>query len=1526
MILYLINNDTITCMKLPSNFKGNYWLHFTDNSGNEINLINIKAQDNSYIATSNIDTTIKYNGTYMDSAILKINNFYSLKYKNKEMYLYVMPLNDQTFKGYKFNTNEINIGRISSNDISYNHPLVADVHAKIIKSGQNYTIFSVDGGIGTYVNKRRRTEKKLKTGDSIFIAGLRIIFIGDFWLINSPGKLTSIKAEEVVIEDTQENSTIKSNPYITLYNDDDYFEKSPRFITEFEPENVVIDEPPEKKQEDDTPLLFTIGPMMTMSLTSMITVWQTINNIAGGGTIYENLPSLVMALAMIMTLIMWPTLSQKYQKKKDQRKEEERQEKYKQYLERKAEEIRNLMSREKQIMIENNVPLYQCQEIIEKRSRNLWEREIYHKDFLTVRLGIGAVKPSINVSYPEDHFTMNEDNLKELLTATVQRQEFIKDVPINISLATKNISAVVGKTDLTDKFMESILLQLMTFQSYRDLKIIILKSKSDGKMSYMKTSPHLFTDDNQMRFYADNIDDIEKISNYLSHIYNTRKYDETGKPKEYDYTYYGTYYLIIADNDIKIRHTSIIKNIVKSSINVGFSLIFRSNNLTSLPKECRLFINISGDLGKSSGYFENELVSDKQQAFQAELNNEINIYDCIEKIAKIPLRIKDSSQSLPKVLSFLEMYNVGKVEQLNAEYRWKESNPTNSLGVPIGIDENGQIFKIDLHEKMHGPHGLIAGMTGSGKSELIISYILSMAVNFHPYEVSFVLIDYKGGGLTGAFENRNSGSSLPHLAGTITNLDDSTMNRSLASIHAEIERRQRVFNEAKELLGESTIDIYKYQRLYREGKVSKPISHLMIISDEFAELKQQKPEFMQELISAARIGRSLGVHLILATQKPSGIVDDQIWSNSKFKISLRVQDRQDSNEVIGRPDAAALVDVGRFYLQVGYNEFFALGQSAYTGLPYYPEEKKMKKVDTSINFINNIGNVIKSADEDVVALKAQGEEIGNIVDYLIDISNRENIHIEKLWLDELRDIIILSGLINKYGYTPIKNNINPAIGEFDDPDNQRQGIVTLPLTNGGNTIIYGMSGSGKEDLITTMIYSIIIGHDAREVNVYILDFDAETLRIFESAPQVGGVVTSNEEEKITNLFKMINSIIEKRKGILSKYSGDINLYNSKEQVPLSTIVIVINNYEAFSEMYDACNDALISISRDCFKYGIVFVLSASSPNSVRFRLSQNFKQIIPLQLNDKLDYRTLLGKSSVYPQNKTGRGLILLDDIYEFQTAIIDKKDKITDTIYNTCKQLKSTSIYSAPPIPVLPEKVTFDVLKDYIGKPKIGYYPVGINKDNLGIGSINFKNNFATLVSTYDPELLGGFANPLIKEFQHDEKVIVIDTMDIIKNDGTFSYYNTNLDEIVISLNNYINQLHNIYTANNFNLNSIDKTDNIMCVIVGLGNLINRIQSDNKAKFEEIFTKGVQLKKVIFTIIDTEGPISKYEYENWYKSSVNNTSGVWLGSGINDQSIIKLTKNSPDGKLVLPDSFGFMIDKGIAKTIKLLEGDKNGK
>ena len=225
-------------------------------------------------------------------------------------------------------------------------------------------------------------------------------------------------------------------------------------------------------------------------------------------------------------------------------------------------------------------------------------------------------------------------------------------------------------------------------------------------------------------------------------------------------------------------------------------------------------------------------------------------------------------------------------------------------------------------KKHHGPHGLVAGTTGSGKSETLQTYMLSLAVNYSPDDIGFFIIDYKGGGMANLFKG------LPHMIGQISNLSGNQVKRAMISIKSENRRRQRVFTE------HGVNNINAYTKLYKNGEAAQPVPHLFIIVDEFAELKKEEPDFMQELISVAQVGRSLGVHMILATQKPNGTVDDNIWSNSKFRLCLRVQDKQDSNDMLHKPDAAYITQAGRCYLQVGNDEVYELFQSGFSGAVY----------------------------------------------------------------------------------------------------------------------------------------------------------------------------------------------------------------------------------------------------------------------------------------------------------------------------------------------------------------------------------------------------------------------------------------------------------------------------------------------------------------------------------------------------------------------------------------------------------------
>ena len=1526
MIVRLIKKRKIYNFTLPTVVSGNYWITDTDYLGNSRNLINVEEEKGQWKIKSDFETKIMAGDKEIESAILRDYSLYFLKVNtdNEYVILYCSPSYDkETIRLRPRKDGELIIGNDSRDAIDFAYPLVSKQHARLIYQNKTWTIQDLNSKYGTYVNGNAVTTQKLNYGDIIFIMGLKIIVMPEFMVINNIGNY--IKYDNNIFEiegPIIQEQTEQDNPdeeQVEFFKEDDYFYRAPRFKTKIEDANITIDPPPGKEGEDKTPLIYTLGPMMTMGMMSVMMMYSSLSGVIDGSKDFSSsLPSIIMATAMLASMMLWPMLTRRYQNKQRKKHEQMRQKKYLDYVGQKREAIQNEMKLQRQILIDNYLPLQNTEEIIFKKKRSLWERELDQDDFLALRLGIGSTELQGKVNFPQEHFSLEDDNLLQEVYKLGAESTTLENVPVALSFIKNRISAIIGTAANKDQFIEGLILQMLAYHSYEDLKIVVLTDESRvEKWSYLKIAPHNWSNDKTIRYFGTNLDEVKEISLNLEKELQSRKFDDKSgemKLNEKDYHFYKPYYLIITDDYKDYRDLDLLKDVCESPINYGFSLIVVSPRLINLPNECQTFISV-GD--KKSGVFENELVANKQKEFVTDFDPNLNMHDACKILANIPIDIAKENRALPNGVTFLEMYNVGMVDQLNILNRWKSNDPTKSLQVPVGLDKSRELFKLDLHEKFHGPHGLIAGMTGSGKSEFIITYILSMAINFHPYEVSFVLIDYKGGGLAGVFESKENNIKLPHLAGTITNLDTIEMSRSLASIQSELRKRQRLFNVARDRLNESTIDIYKYQSLYRKGLVDKPISHLFIISDEFAELKDQQPEFMDQLISTARIGRSLGVHLILATQKPAGVVNDQIWSNSKFRVCLKVQDKSDSMDMIKVPDAAELKNPGRFYLQVGYNELFAMGQAAWAGAQYYPQEKRKKRVDKSIDIVDNVGNSIRSLDnqDNEIKVASQGEEVTNIVKYIIEEAKQENVKIDKLWLDRIPDLIYVDKLKEKYNYRLEKNNINPIIGEYDDPDNQRQELLTLPISNGGNTIVFGSAGSGKELMLESIVYSTITNHTPKEVNFYILDFGAETLSVFRNAPHVGEVLLSTDQEKIDNLFKMLVTISEERKKLFIDYNGsyDFYIHHGGKQLPL--IVVMINNVEAFFETYSDYEDIMGQLTRDCLKYGIVFILSTNGPNTVRYRLRQNFSQNLVLQFNDASDYGSVIaGVRKKEPSKVFGRGLIALDGIYEFQTAHSYKEEKTIDYIKVISEKLNSMFESRARRVPILPETVTHEFVKDYLNN--LNTIPVGVEKESLETATINLNKNYMYLVTGEDVSTSEKFLTGISKNILSidNSNCIIMDSLNIFNNDPS-------LERLTYDSERCTNSIETLKTIYN---NKIDNKDNstTICIITGIKSLLEKITDEEKTKLTTMLEEAVKLKTIKFILVERIDDIKQLNYEDWFKQSVDLAEGIWIGNGISNQFTLKVTTASRILREEVQEGFGYIIVKGKAALMKLMSDE----
>ncbi len=1529
MQITVIKKNELSVFTLPNNDQeaGSNYFWITDYEvGKLINLVSAEFHDGRWTLISNQNAyIIDKDNRVISEVILNEYSFYTLKntYKNEMYYLYVSPVYENTFMETLITQGSVlKFGSGESNEIIYPVSSIPKEAFVIEITEQGFHLRVSDINAAVYVNHLRvATDKYITYGDIVFLFGLKVIPMRrdgkDYLLINNPGNLLKFKVSltHVVLEKSEfsdSNETLNED----TYNVPDTFYRTPHFYKTVTTYTLNIDAPPQKRNDQGNPLILTIGPMITMSMVSIIMLISTVNSVrTGERDLSSSITSMVMAVAMLASCLLWPMLTNMYRKKQEKKYEAKRQAAYQKYIEKMEAQIRKELEIQRIVLIDNYFSIKKCQEIIKSRNAQLWQRRITDEDFLSIPVGIGDKPMSIEIRYPEEKFSIEEDNLLDMVHKLGQRKRTLNDVPITYSFYDNKVTGIVGEESTAKALLDRIVLQIMTNYSYDEVKLVTFTSIGrENAWDYIKTTPHSWANDRSMRFFGASNDDYREIVYYLDKIFQERVNSKQTSEK------HMPHYVIITDSIKSIDNYNFIKKVMTTKENLGFSIIMLVNRISSLPNECKNFMEVSR---QECNIFQSELNSEVQK-FQIDFSSIDHIYDCAKELANIPLDIKTEAEaSLVDIFQFLEMYQVGNVNQLNSWERWKKNNPVLTLQAPVGIGRNGELITLDLHEKYHGPHGLIAGTTGSGKSEFIISFVLSLAVNYHPYEVQVILIDYKGGSLAGAFINDKF--QLPHLAGTITNLDGNELNRSLASIESEVKRRQRVFNEARIVSNESTIDIYKYQKLWREGKLKDmdPIAHLFIISDEFAELKEQQPEFMDKLISVARVGRSLGIHLILATQKPGGVVDSQIWSNTRFRVCLKVQDTADSQEVLKKPDAAYLKRTGRFYLQVGYDEVYTIGQSAWAGGQYYPSTTFKKEVDTSINTINNIAYITITKESEVKEdLKSCGEELPNIVEYLSNVASKHHIQIKKLWLDKIPSKIFVDSLKSKYHFERVLFELNPVIGEYDDPSTQNQYLLTVPFSQNGNAIVYGIAGSGKEQFISSLIYSCMITYAPEEVNFYIMDFGAETMRMFKNSPYVGDIVYLNDSDKVTNLFKMLDEELNYRKQLFASYGGSFASYIKKGKY-LANYVVILNNFEAFSENYEDFVDILNQYSREAFKYGIFFLVTASNENAVRIRTKQNFSLIYALEQNDESDFSAILGNCrGKMPAKIKGRGLFKKNSIYEFQTAsIVKDNEDLNMYVSKYCDAIYEKTKYRAKRIPILPEVVDYEYVKNEID---YSYnMVVGVNKDTLHIEKYNLKKDPINFVCSY--EIVDTIS--FIKAFS-------LECMDIPTTDFLFlnsteydfsdmpyqnRIYDKKFDIVFEQLASYIDNVFKIYQEADYNEEVLKRQKGIICFVFGVYDVINKLRDETKQKITEMMKQDTQMNLVTFVFVENPDLLRNFLYDEWFKTASDTSRGIWVGNGVADQSFLKISKIRREDREDISNEYGFVVNTSKIYRIKLL-------
>lgn len=1028
--------------------------------------------------------------------------------------------------------------------------------------------------------------------------------------------------------------------------------RSPRMMFKFDDSPIEILVPPTKPAKPKTNIVLQLMPALAMMAVTVITRSGIIPGLNTG-----NASFLIFSISTMSVGIMTTIISFIHNRKTYKRDIAEWKSDYFSYIERKKGEIELEREDERNALLDIYPSLESLRDYVKKFSGRLFERSPEDPDFLDIRVGLGEVpaKRKVSVSRSEEHVKV-ENELAMIPEQICEQYKMLKKSPILIHPKASGSIGVVGSKEDSYDFCKSVLFDLCTMHSYEDLQVVILIPGSEKKrFLWAKWLPHINNMSNGMRGIVCDDESRDNVFEYL-YALMTQRSALKSQNAEYDPL---PYYVVFVLEEWGLK-THPLYQYAKNSSELGLSFISFKEYKENLPIECKEIVELTSDGGTYrvkndkmlSVRFEREHIKDDSIRFSAV--RLAPVYS--EKIAL--------ASRLTSNITLFDLLNIISPEDLNLNDRWSKANSGKTLAVPLGVDVKGNIVSLDLHEKAHGPHGLVAGTTGSGKSEIMQSYILSAAVNYHPYELSFVIIDFKGGGMANQFEN------LPHLIGKITDIDSHEINRSLLSIRAELEKRKRLFAQ----YGVNHID--QYIAKFRSGAVKTALPHLVLIVDEFAELKAEQPEFMKELISTARIGRSLGIHLILATQKPSGQVNEQIWSNSRFKLCLKVATKEDSTEVLKSPLAFEIREPGRAYFQVGNNEIFTLFQSAYSGASAI-SDKNGNTNEFSISEVSFTGKrtVVYENKVERDSNGAQLTQLKAIVDYV-------DKYCKDYGIDRL-DSICMPPLPEVIDYTSAEmpgstRRFCVNIGIYDDPSNQVQPPVELDLTN-GNIALIGAAQTGKTMLLQTIIRGIAEQYTSKQVSVYILDFASKVLKIFENLNHVGGVVTDSEDERLKNFFKMMEEEIDNRKNLFSKQGiSSYETYLQNDEGPeLPLIVIMVDNLILFKELFPEYEDMMLNICREGLSLGITVIMTAKQTTGVSYRYLTNFAQRIAFNCTESSEYNTIFDRCRIAPKNLQGRGLISIDkNIYEFHAYL--PFDGIVDTIGTETVRSESKRIAQA--------------------------------------------------------------------------------------------------------------------------------------------------------------------------------------------------------------------------------------------------------
>jgi len=964
----------------------------------------------------------------------------------------------------------------------------------------------------------------------------------------------------------------------------------------------------------------------------------------------------------------------------------------------------------------------------------LWERRSGDQDFAAMRIGIGSRESSLIYKVQqagggnEDEQPLSRDALKLADESCV-----VFDVPILLSMFVQDAEKAEDKTEDTEEeviapeerhavgivgnpgdvypVIRSMMAHFVAFHAPTDANIHVVGiNRSEKEWNWLKNLPHApvpkSKDQRQffpMCFELSSGKDFDKERDKVSQFWrllrteldqrNMRKGDKNVGDVRLPFL------LVVVDmmensgngwlenSSLKdLESEAAVSMIINKGPELGAAILFLVPERRKVPSGCNAVIEVSphdGDTALLDFRYAEVGVNTTRYVGRADTIHDVRqLNQFAEKLCDWKVR-RSYGEDIPSSVSLFELFRSEDIEGLNIVENWERSKKPEFaewMEGALGIMSGGQVRRLAYSADRDGVHGMVAGSTGSGKSELLMTLILGLSIRYDPTIINFVLIDYKGGAAFVPFAN------LPHCVDIVTNLQGSAVDRMFAAINAELNRRQEINTR------ESAKHIVHYrQKGYHLDPNRAPYPHLFVIIDEFAEMMAGNAEYKAQLNSITRLGRALGVTLILAAQRPTGVTD-QMRANIKFRISLRVETREESNEMLRRPDAAYLPPgvPGRGYLQVG-NENIELIQVAYSGAEYLGYD--LGKDD--------VIDLKRYADRDVIWIDRLQEpkEPPKLFEVLVAemdrLSQLHSMPQKKPWPSPLPSYIALADPIPEIEYLHPEDieyltgepdhlagdvlRINPAVqnwvngsrrgwntvdwrnravraemGLIDDPSNAQQRTLTMNLRR-GHTALFGASGWGKTTFLRSLVLSLSATHSPEELHVYVLDFGGRALEVMRNLPHVGAIILPDEEERVDRLLRRLDAELENRKQFLSQaQANSVYSYNAQSgSKPLPAILVIVDNFSEFRENFDTRMPLLTSLVREGLSNGLHFIVTGEQTNAIPNRLFSLFTERLTLKLADAGEYSSVVGRGVPGIEEIQGRGFLAMDRRpLEFQTCI----------------------------------------------------------------------------------------------------------------------------------------------------------------------------------------------------------------------------------------------------------------------------------